>query len=133
MKNCTKCKNLKAFHEFNKQNKIKSGYRSMCRNCQKLESKIWVKNNPEKVWNIGIKHKYGITSEEYYKMLESQNGTCKVCPQTVGYGGKKLAIDHCHKTGKVRGLLCTKCNAALGVVEQLDLVIKLQQYLKETS
>ena len=59
---------------------------------------------------------YGITQSTVEKMLESQGGRCAICPKTEP-GGKqgKWHVDHDHKTGKVRGLLCAGCNLALGV------------------
>ena len=65
--------------------------------------------------------KYGITLEDYDRMYESQNGVCAIClkPETTKdrwrRGGiKRLAVDHDHETGAVRGLLCDRCNKALG-------------------
>jgi hypothetical protein len=64
---------------------------------------------------------YGLTLEDYNKMLEAQQGVCVVCKQqeTKVISGKPqpLSVDHCHTTGKVRGLLCSKCNHALGLLE----------------
>ena len=70
--------------------------------------------------NSALKRKYGITLIEYHKMLEEQKGVCKICgkPSTAKdrYGGvKKLHVDHNHKTGEIRGLLCVKCNQAIGL------------------
>lgn len=59
-----------------------------------------------------VTKKYNISEREYLRMFEKQNGTCAIC-----FGSsknKRLAVDHCHKTGLVRGLLCMKCNTALG-------------------
>ena len=68
-----------------------------------------------------LQKKYKITMDDFEKMLESQNRVCKIC----GMDGKSkdnrrqhLCVDHCHKTGKVRGLLCMKCNTALGAFEK---------------
>src|SRR2546428_9677 len=55
---------------------------------------------------------YGITPEQYDQMLLEQQGRCKICPRRPSK--RKLNIDHCHKTGKVRGLLCWRCNQMLG-------------------
>lgn len=61
---------------------------------------------------------YGITREDYLKMSEEQGHVCKICgcAETVKRRGKviRLAVDHCHQTGKIRGLLCCSCNRALG-------------------
>jgi hypothetical protein len=59
------------------------------------------------------KRKYGLSVDSYQAMLESQNHVCKICHKS-SRGGKALSVDHCHDTGRVRGLLCTKCNTGLG-------------------
>ena len=61
--------------------------------------------------------RYGLTPDDYRKMLLSQGGTCALCSRTSeDERYKRLNIDHCHDTGKVRGLLCTPCNHAIGVL-----------------
>lgn len=85
----------------------------------------WRANNPEKVQEIGyrarLKKSFGMTLEEYNEIFESQNGKCLICEST-GRGGRskryQLFVDHCHKTGKVRGLLCMKCNSAIGYFDE---------------
>ncbi len=61
-----------------------------------------------------IKSKYGLTLDVYKQMLKSQNYSCKICRTHHTEFKKQLAIDHCHKTGKIRGLLCHHCNSAIG-------------------
>lgn len=63
-----------------------------------------------------LKRSYGITLDEYNKMLKDQGGVCKICKLPCK-SGKNLAVDHCHDTGTVRGLLCAKCNTNLGRIE----------------
>ena len=96
----------------------------------------WTKENPEKVKesnrrkrskpyyiklqaNTQYKRKYGITVEQYELMLKQQNHVCMIClqPESSTYKGKvrKLSVDHCHISKYVRGLLCQKCNAILGL------------------
>ncbi len=61
--------------------------------------------------------KYKITSEEYERLLNKQGGACAICRKLNGAGSvksRRLAVDHCHVTEKVRGLLCVSCNVALG-------------------
>lgn len=62
--------------------------------------------------DVALKRKYGISLSEYESMAESQNGRCAICDSLPDKKG--LAVDHCHDSGRVRGLLCNKCNAALG-------------------
>lgn len=58
--------------------------------------------------------KYGISVAERDAMSLAQNGRCKICDGEPDGRWKKLHVDHCHKTGKVRGLLCSKCNSGIG-------------------
>lgn len=58
-----------------------------------------------------LKHRYGITEDDYHKMVEKQQSKCKICGDQPS---KPLYVDHCHKTKQIRGLLCHKCNVALG-------------------
>lgn len=92
--------------------------------------KTWKERNPEKrklyTRNSRIRA-YGIEPEVYYKMLEEQGHRCAIC----GAKSKRRAmnIDHNHKTGKVRGLLCDGCNLSLGHLERDEWIEKAKQYL----
>lgn len=69
--------------------------------------------------NHRIKKVYGITAEQYDRMFGDQGGVCAICgscPNKSKHGLTMLAIDHCHKTGAVRGLLCNNCNAGMGIL-----------------
>ncbi len=91
--------------------------------------------DPDRTRRHGIKRKFGITLEEYDAMVLAQHGVCAACGGPPGQNSKgkpiRLAIDHCHRTGRVRGLLCANCNVAIGMVdddiEQLEALIR---YLK---
>lgn len=80
-------------------------------------SKAWRENNPERFKKIHrnsvLKHRYGITLEAYEHMLAEQNGVCAICKRP-NHAGFRLAVDHCHETGDVRGLLCGDCNRGIG-------------------
>jgi len=86
-------------------------HNSVCVECDNFH-KI---NNGE---NSRLKHVYGITLEQYNEMFQAQNGVCKICrqPETKFVNKKicKLAVDHCHETKIVRGLLCYACNVGIG-------------------
>jgi hypothetical protein len=67
--------------------------------------------------NSRLKRDYGITSEDFSQMLGAQMALCKACRAPMSMGsrdGTACHVDHCHTTGKVRGLLCHRCNVTLG-------------------
>lgn len=75
--------------------------------------------------------KFGLTLEKYLTMLRSQNESCKICSKT-NPNGDSLAVDHCHDTGRIRGLLCNKCNVGLGCFnDKTDLLQRSINYLNE--
>ena len=80
----------------------------------------YYKENPEKAKAVARKRKlkcyFGITVEEYDRMLAAQNGVCAIC-SGINADGKRLAVDHNHETGKLRGLLCHRCNIAIGLLK----------------
>jgi hypothetical protein len=84
----------------------------------------------------GLQRNYGLSLEEYARMLHAQNYVCAICEQPevrLGNDGKPVAlhVDHDHKTGKVRGLLCYKCNSGLGSFnEDTDLMRRAAEFLK---
>jgi len=80
-----------------------------------------------------IRKQYGITLEEYNNMLKAQDYKCAICGNQDEVEGRKLAIDHCHSTGDVRGLLCGKCNRGLGLFyDNQELLQQAIQYLKNS-
>lgn len=86
--------------------------------------------------NHDFKNKFGITLEEYDKTSELQNNVCAIChqPETFLLKGRvhSLAVDHCHKTGKIRGLLCRNCNQMLGLAkDDINTLEKAADYLKQ--
>ncbi len=78
-----------------------------------------------------LKHRYGISIEDYNIMYENQNGACGICNEQRHLGTDNgLYVDHNHKTGAVRGLLCPNCNAAIGKLkESQELLLSAIQYL----
>jgi hypothetical protein len=75
-----------------------------------------------------MKHKYGITIKNYEDMVEAQNNKCAICSaRGEEERNGKLVVDHCHASGKIRGLLCNKCNLLLGhaddTIERLERAI----------
>jgi hypothetical protein len=76
-----------------------------------------------------LKKLYGLSTEEYDRLLEGQGGTCAICSKPCPTG-RRLAVDHAHDTGKVRGLLCANCNRGLGLFgEDMRVMTMAIQYL----
>ena len=85
--------------------------------------------------NNNLKSKYGFTLREYNQLFQQQGGCCAICrkPETASnkYGTRVLAVDHDHKTGKVRGLLCDRCNRMVGFAKENTTVLqKAIKYLE---
>lgn len=82
-------------------------------------------------WKSNLKTKYGITPEDYSRMMIAQDGVCAIC-RGVDVRGKKLAVDHNHVTGQVRGLLCGSCNSAIGLLkENPDRIARALSYIND--
>lgn len=129
-KRCSKCGKLKSLRAFRKDKQKIDGLYSSCGLCWK---KYYHSNPNKKLMNriTDLKRKYGLTLEEYDLMDKLQNSRCAICGK-VNKNGWNLAVDHNHKTGKIRKLLCASCNLVVGAsyedIEILKLTIK---YLEE--
>jgi hypothetical protein len=115
--------------------------------CKRIYMREWCKNHPgrnakyeeraaklpgyqAKKRSAWIKHTYGITAEDRDRMRDEQGGQCLICKKVpTGEWWYGLVIDHCHSTGRVRGLLCNRCNSNLGWYEREH--ENIQRYLKE--
>jgi type I restriction-modification system DNA methylase subunit len=97
-------------------------------------SKLWAKNNKDKRKNNLLKSFYNITLDDYNKLFEKQKGCCSGCNSHQLELNYSLYVDHCHKTGKIRGLLCKQCNWALGhVKDNINILLNLVDYLKNNQ
>ena len=125
-KACSQCKRVLSLENFSPRPDRIPNRRSACKPCEsKLTHRIY-----------GLKTRYGITEEQYEKLLNDQNGLCAICdkPETEIHLGKvkRLAIDHCHTANKVRALLCGKCNKLIGLGEENPVILRrAAEYLDE--
>lgn len=108
---CFKCGTQKAAEE--------KWYGAICKGCRSEATKKWQRENPEKdaarkrrAWEVRVRKTYGMEPGDYERILEEQNHCCAVCLRPLTNG--RRVIDHCHVTGKVRGILHSPCNTALG-------------------
>lgn len=155
MRHCGRCQARKPDTDFGKSKSRKGGFDHYCKECRRLASKEWKARNkdkalaawrewakenkgsraeymrqwraqnPSKVAASDRKYRYGLTHEQFASMLEKQGGVCVICRGTDKT--RSLAVDHCHVTGRVRGLLCGTCNTALGAFERFG--SEMAQYL----
>lgn len=101
-------------------NRVKMAARSRAwRNDNKermnMLKRIKYAKDPTAMKSSHLKWKYGITIEQYDVMLDEQGGLCAICKREENRKPlRRLAVDHCHSTGKIRGLLCSRCNTAIG-------------------
>lgn len=91
------------------------------------------KKNRRKSYLQEAKRKYGLEPEEFHRMMSSQKEQCATCKKDFNWGDKqtKPHIDHCHKSGVIRGILCNKCNTTLGwLSDQPDTLKRMAEYLE---
>lgn len=160
MKKCFSCKNILPYEMFYKQRKDSKYYASRCKPCKIKDTQEWqrlnpgrqetmrqlrIQRDPEKyaeqqkiknqrrkdngsIYDWYFQRKYKISYEQYNKMHKEQAGLCAICSKPENT--KKLAVDHCHNTGRIRGLLCFRCNSALGKLQDsIELMQKAIIYL----
>ena len=151
MKFCSKCKITKEIIEFNKNKKSRDGLSCWCKNCNSIYKKQYHKvnvdycrkyrkENRERIQKYQKEYdlkKYNLTLEQKNEMLNKQNGCCAICkkPETAFNSKiktiKSLAVDHNHKNGKVRGLLCGNCNIGIGKLkEDIQILKNAIQYIE---
>lgn len=132
MKTCHVCKTLKDEKQFYKDQKRKGGLSNECKPCNHIRAaarrarmtpeqkekqadcqKQWAIENREHRKSQELVRSYGISLEDFNRLVDEQGGVCAICQRS----NKKLVVDHDHKTGKVRSLLCFRCNIAIGLLE----------------
>ncbi len=142
-KPCRACGELKSKNDFHK-NANRDGRFNTCKKCQynrlqefrtdpkhKERFKTYRRNN-------SLTQRYGISITVYENMVKEQKNRCKICNNAPDPNGarqnRNLSIDHCHKTGKVRGLLCHLCNRGIGLFrEKEEIMENAIRYLKYHS
>jgi len=130
---CSSCCTRKLFSDFSKRKGTKDGLHYICKQCAN-ERRRERRKQPDYLKNETLKRDFSLSFEDYKKMLLAQNGVCAICdcPETSTYKGKlrHLSVDHDHKTGQIRGLLCNDCNSALGFFkDDIQVLRKAAKYL----
>ena len=133
VKICPECKKEKSTQEFHKNKRNKDGLSWCCKICMRTYNKRYEQENAvilsEKRKVRKLAKFYGISMDEYGSMLDTQSNLCSIC----GTEMSKPHIDHCHKSGKVRGILCRDCNLVLGFAkDKPDILRKAAEYLEKS-
>jgi hypothetical protein len=135
---CVRCEKVKPLCDFPAHPTSRTGVSKKCRECIARDATKEVKLTavPGYRHDRTLRRSYGIGREEYLTILEAQGGVCAICrkPERRKIARGKptnLCVDHNHRTGKIRGLLCAGCNAAIGHLnDDIAVVVALIDYLK---
>lgn len=126
---CPKCDSVKEIGEFLKDTHTKYGISIYCAACHQEKAKARYRTNPDYYKDADLRKKFGMSLEQYRELERKQDYRCALCRKEPG--SKKLAVDHDHKTGENRGLLCDRCNLGLGwFADSIELLEAAIQYLK---
>lgn len=162
LKICTKCHAEKDLDSFPKQANGKHGRMSICKVCRLEASKQWLSQNPERrrasakrcyqrhrERNIAktnafnernpeykqrqhLKRSFNLSLEEFNMMRAQQDYRCAICGLHEEEHGKNLCVDHDHKTGRIRALLCSHCNRMIGFArERVDVLSAAIDYVRK--
>ena len=116
MKECSECHRVLALEAFHRNPSSSDGRRSDCKECR-VDTSRWQR----------LASEYSLSRDQFYSLLEKQNGRCAICRHPLPKG--TAVVDHCHETGEVRGLLCNADNLALGLVEDGRNILRIQSML----
>lgn len=131
MKTCSICGVTKTASEFHRNRRNKDGRNNLCRPCAVAKAMAYYRANPDKKRDARLRHTYGISLDEYEAMWRRQCGLCAVCERPESE--KRLAVDHDHVTGEVRGLLCQHCNHLGKFRDAPTLLTTAATYLKSAA
>jgi len=142
-KKCSRCKIVKNFSDFHVSNKSKDGLSCMCKTCfvDYIEDryqrslirikKIRIKKSTK---DSHLKSMYDIDLKEYNRLYDLQEGKCYICNTHQKELSRSLCVDHNHETGDIRGLLCTNCNAGIGLLkDDINILENALKYLQKQN
>lgn len=123
MKRCNDCALSKTLSHFGKVRVgTKFRQRAICKDCHNAQSKnryfAQTEEQKNKQKDRTLKRLYGITLDQYNQLFKKQKGVCLGCERHQSELRVSLSVDHCHRSGRVRGLLCGDCNLAIGNVKE---------------
>ena len=122
---CSYCGETKDYQEFRNDKRLKCGKRSRCKMCErKIDKEKFVGERAHKHENARTKRMYGITLEDITSKIKNQNNKCAVCGEDLISKGNNICVDHSHTSGKVRDILCRRCNMMVGYMEGSPQLVK---------
>ena len=117
---CRGCSEVKPISKFRKNKGCSDGITHQCKDCHYIAQR-----------NGELRRNFGISYAEYLVMLDAQQGRCAICAVRQEDLSKAFAVDHCHSSGKIRGLLCWRCNSSIGRFEEdVNLLKRAIEYLQ---
>jgi hypothetical protein len=120
IKHCRSCGETKPVEKFRRNKGCRDGVTHQCKDCHYVSQR-----------NGELRRNFGISYAEYLIMLDAQQNCCAICGKDAEEFTKAFAVDHCHTTGKVRGLLCWHCNTSIGKFgDDVDMLERAIEYLK---
>lgn len=144
-KKCPHCLKVKTLDMFYKSSRQSGGYQSYCKVCNlenlnRLYPKLDVDKRRVASRRTMLKSKYGISLEDYNNILNTQQGVCAICKEKETVRSNKLGnvdslrVDHCHTTGKIRGLLCSRCNFGISNFrDRIGILVSATNYLLKSK
>ncbi len=144
MKLCRSCGVEKPLDDFALNKRRHDGRSFYCKECankkardrysKKRTDPEWYRLEQEKERDRHLRRTFGISSEQYDQMLEDQGGRCAICLTDECKSGYAFAVDHCHTTGAIRGLLCRDCNTSLGKFnDDIETLQRAIDYLRSSK
>lgn len=137
-KTCISCREVKPLTDFYsvKEGKRSQRPHSYCKPCTNRKQREWDKSHPDRVKarsrRYNLKREYGMSIEDFDQMLARQDGRCSICLSPSPKWKHGWNIDHCHKTGKIRAILCSNCNKTLGLLgESIPTLHRMIQYIEQ--
>lgn len=122
---------FKDFSKFHKNHTGKDGHHNDCGKCRSKKHYSKDKRTKDQLKDKKLRENYGISLDIYNEMFQKQNGCCAICNTHQSELIVSLSVDHCHTTGKVRGLLCSNCNRGIGLLkDSIKILNSAIEYLK---
>ena len=114
---CSRCKQRLPLDQFSMDPRLRDGLNSKCRECISATNKAYSATRKPQISAAHRRRKYGLSEDAYQAMIASQDDLCAICENPMRKKTNRH-VDHCHTSGRVRALLCNRCNTILGRMEE---------------